>query len=511
MQHCTIYFHCRHNGTRRAMKNYSAVSILGLFLFNASCTDHPEPEPHSVSVNRTEPALIISGEGVYWQVGQAKPGTGAATFTVDTATVIAEWHGFGGTFNERGWAALEALSPEDRNAVLELLFDDENGIGFDWGRIPMGPSDYAVDRYSLSESPGSFDLTRDTRYLIPFIKAAQAVNSDIRFWASPWTPPLWAKTGPSEYGGYDKGSFDPGYSQDYADYFVNWIDAYEQQGIPIDHVQPQNEPGFSQSYPTAAFGPAFDTELNEDVYTDQPVTLGAFVNDYLYPALQASKYKTDLWFGTLSNDKFFSTYWDSLPDKSQVLGVGLQWGTQKRIPFLKQAGMLVMQTEHRCGNYPWMKKVEYIALAKRDTFFADYAPNNHAYAEESWDLIKSWIDDGVNIYSAWNMVLDDEGFNLDEIRPWPQNAMIAVDMDKGTYRVTPFYYLFRHIAQYVDVGAQVVGINGNALAFRNPDDSIVAIIHNPADVASMETIDINGTLLQAEVPARGWVTFNWIE
>ena len=109
------------------------------------------------------------------------------------------------------------------------------------------------------------------------------------------------------------------------------------------------------------------------------------------------------------------------------------------------------------------------------------------------------------------MVLDDEGFNLDEIRPWPQNAMIAVDMDAGTYRVTPYYYLYRHIAQYVDVGAQVVGINGNALAFRNPDDSIVAIIHNPADVVSMETIDINGTLLQAEVPARGWATFNWIE
>jgi hypothetical protein len=128
------------------MKNYSAVSILGLFLFTTSCADRQEPvsaplsepEQHGVSVNRTEPALIISGEGVYWQVGQAAPGTGAATFTVDTATVIAEWHGFGGTFNERGWAALEALTPEDRNAVLELLFDDENGIGFDWGRIPMG-------------------------------------------------------------------------------------------------------------------------------------------------------------------------------------------------------------------------------------------------------------------------------------------------------------------------------------------------------------------------------------
>ena len=30
--------------------------------------------------------------------------------------------------------------------------------------------------------------------LIPYVKAAQAVNGNIRFWASPWTPPTWMKT-----------------------------------------------------------------------------------------------------------------------------------------------------------------------------------------------------------------------------------------------------------------------------------------------------------------------------
>ena len=84
------------------MKNYSTVSILGLLLLTSSCTDHPEPEPHSVSVNRTEPALIVSGKDAYWQVGQAAPGTGPATFTVDTAAVIAEWHGFWRDLQRKG-------------------------------------------------------------------------------------------------------------------------------------------------------------------------------------------------------------------------------------------------------------------------------------------------------------------------------------------------------------------------------------------------------------------------
>ncbi len=35
------------------------------------------------------------------------------------------------------------------------------------------------------------------------------------------------------------------------------------------------------------------------------------------------------------------------------------------------------------------------------------APNDHAYAEESWTT-SEWIKLGVNSYSAWNMVLDTE-------------------------------------------------------------------------------------------------------
>ena len=40
-----------------------------------------------------------------------------------------------------------------------------------------------------------FSIARDSMRLIPYIKAAQAMKPNIRFWASPWTPPMWMKTG----------------------------------------------------------------------------------------------------------------------------------------------------------------------------------------------------------------------------------------------------------------------------------------------------------------------------
>src|SRR3546814_1544682 len=48
-----------------------------------------------------------------------------------------------------------------------------------------------------------FSLERDKTKLIPYIKAALAVKENIRFWASPWTPPVWMKTGYKKNSGAD--------------------------------------------------------------------------------------------------------------------------------------------------------------------------------------------------------------------------------------------------------------------------------------------------------------------
>lgn len=462
------------------------------------------------------PSVVISAEGRYWQPGHATTSTQAATVVVDTEHRFQTWHGLGGTFNEAGWDALQELTEDQRQAVMRSLFDETEGTGFIWGRIPMGASDYALTRYSLNEVADDLDMThfsieRDHRYLIPYIKAAQAIRPDLKFWGSPWSPPPWMKTNKI----FDRGAFDPKYYGAYADYFVEWVKAYENQNIPIDHVQPQNEPGWAQGYPSCAWGPS----IADGEFTDRPVTLGTFVEHHLIPKIKDAQLGTDIWYGTLSNDQTYDAYWNAVSDNAlaDITGVGLQWGTHSRVAELaRTAGkdgkpLLVMQTEHRCGNYPWLAdKATSQEDADRTNFLATIAPNNHAYAEESWDLIKNWLESGVHIYSAWNMVLDTGGFNMDTDRPWPQNTLITVDRQARTYRLTPAYYVFRHIGQYVKPGATRIAVEGgDALAFQNPDGRVVTVLYNDQTEAKDVTLSVAGKKAQLALPARGWATVHW--
>ena len=91
-----------------------------------------------------------------------------------------------------------------------------------------------------------------------------------------------------------------------------------------------------------------------------------------------------------------------------------------------------------------------------------------------------------------------------------QNALLAVDRNSNTLVVTPTYYVFRHLAQYVEPGAVRVDVQGgDALAFRNPDGSVVTVLFNSGQQASNTTLAVAGTTLQFSIPARGWATVNW--
>ena len=463
-----------------------------------------------------EPELVTSGSGDYWKVGTLTKGGTTASVTVSSSSAKQAWDGFGGTFNEKGWQMLMALDAAKQSEVMKKLFDVKDGIGFTWGRIPIGPSDYAIERYNFQDSAtGTFSIAHDKTAsatskapIMPYVKAAMAVKADIKFWGSPWSPPPWAKTGPfSDTAGYDKGSATNTKANldAYATYLVNWIKAYEAEGIKINFIVPQNEPGWAQAYPSCAWGSYTDGSTNHY----GTAYLGDFVKNNLSPAMKTASLTTNIWWGTFSNDGAFPDYWANTPsDKTLVKGVALQWATDVEVSKAVQAGFKVMQSEHKCGNYPWLTaKATSEADANRDNFLADHAPNNHAYGEESWDLIKSWIDKGVNSYSAWNMVLDKGGFNLDKARPWPQNALIMVD--GTTVKYTAAYYVFRHVAQFVEPGATVLSVTGgNALAFKNPDGTVVTIMYNSGSAASNTTVSIDGVMYQVSIPSHGWATVN---
>jgi glucosylceramidase len=441
------------------------------------------------------PLVVTSSRDSYFQVSAASATASEtpATLRIDPAAPLQEWLGFGGTFNEAGWDALGVLPASERLRALHLLFDAKDGAHLRYGRIPIGASDFALDRYTLAEVPDDwtlehFSVARDERQLIPYIQAALTVAPDLHLWASPWTPPAWMKTNGSTDGGRLRN--EPAILRTYALYFARFAEEYAKRGIPIRAIHPQNEPGYEQTYPTCLWAP----ELMRD-----------FVGHYLGPTLRERGVNADIWLGTLSapeDAKHIPAVMEDTTAAPFIHGLGVQWNTMGAVAdFTARYHLPAMQTEHRCGNYPWIK----------EKFSPKQAPNDHAYAEESWGLITRWVRAGVNAYSAWNMVLDTIGMNLDVGRPWPQNALLVVDREHHSLSVTPVYWLFRHLSQFVDEGAHRLTTDGtaDALAFQNPDGSIVTIIHQPADTPLPVTLGMPSSTVAVTVPPHGWTTVIW--
>jgi glucosylceramidase len=435
--------------------------------------------------------------GAYWKTATWTESTGTAAVTVNDSNAHQTWDGFGGAFNELGWSYLTSKALQDQ--ALQLLFG-EDGCRFTWGRIPIGASDYAVDRYTLNESSGDTEMTkfsieRDKQKLLLYVKAAQAIKPGLRFWASPWTPPTWMKSSPYQTPGNPVNAFDGGSMKSddatlkaHALYFVKFIQAYAAEGIKIDYVAPQNEPNYSQNYPSAIWSAS---------------TFTTFIGKYLGPALASANLSTQIMLGTMSNPNGDAGVANAVLADPTAKGfakvMGVQWGMSdaNQISNLqsKGAGIPIWVSEHKCGGQPGANVAS--------------APNDLSYAKESWGYIRDAINRGLTGYNSWNMVLDKGGKGIDNTRVWAQNALLVVD--GGQIIQTPAYYVFRHVSQYVAPGAKRVdATGGDALAFKNPDGSLVAIMYNSGAANNDYVVSIGGKVLHFAMPASGWATIRYV-
>ena len=433
----------------------------------------------------TQPELVTSAANAYWiTTGQVtRLTTGTADWTVDENTKYQRWDGFGGCFNEMGWDALSVVSAEIPRA-MKLLFDAKDGANFAYGRLPLGASDYSMSWYTLDDTAGDytmdkFSIARDKEKLIPFIKEALKTKPELHLWASPWVVPSWMQDSSKNM------KNDAQTLGAHALYMARFVEEYAKEGLKIEALHPQNEPGYGRVHWTQA-------ELID------------FMKTYLGPTLAKRNLTTEVWCGTMSKDPddtniAKATALDA--DAMKVVkGFGVQWNLTAAVATLAAKGP-VMQTEHRCGNYnfdsPYWDKSRYSAQKPQ---------NDHLYGEESWQLIRDWIVSGVNSYSAWNMVLDSVGMSLDN---WPQNALLVVDRSAKTLTATAAYYAFRHYSRYVAPGATRIALTGSskdALAFKNSDGSIVAEIYNGSGASKKTTLAVGSAFYQFDVPSHGWAT-----
>jgi glucosylceramidase len=307
---------------------------------------------------------------------------------------------------------------------------------------------------------------------------------------------------------FDGGSIVTGnasYLTAYATYYANFVKGYKAKGINIEIVSPQNEPGYEQNYPSCLW--------DKTTYVSWVKTLGA--------AMQPLNVKIML--GTMSNngDTVEGVVRHDTDIATAVLGdstaagyvtvAGAQWGVLDAVNGGTKFGSLpIWATEHKCGNYPWMTSATAATTGTNPVpaiagYNSSQAPNDQAYGVESWAYIRNAIKmGGVTAYNAWNMVLDKTGLGIDTSRDWKQDALLVAG--SGTVTPTPAYYVFRHCSQYVQPGANVVTTTGgDAIAFKNPDGSVVVAMYNSGG-ASTYIVQIKGQKLSFSMPGTGWAT-----
>ena len=204
--------------------------------------------------------------------------------------------GFGGCFNEKGWQALSVLDDAGRRDVMRRLFDPIEGLGFTVCRVPIGASDYALDRYTLNETPATiemkhFSIERDRAGTHPvhqggdgYPAEAQALGlgldpahldegqPDLRLGHLPRRPEDVPTPTPST----SSSSSGP-------------TDA---EGLPVEAVAVQNEPGTLTHYPSC------------DWTAVQYLT---FIRDHLGPLFRAEGLADAIMLGTFNQPTLLAT------------------------------------------------------------------------------------------------------------------------------------------------------------------------------------------------------------
>ncbi|WP_328678766.1 ricin-type beta-trefoil lectin domain protein [Streptomyces sp. NBC_01261] len=421
-------------------------------------------------------------------------GTGGSgeNITVDENTRYQTFTGGGASFTDTAaWLmnSSGALSTATRNATMTKLFSPTDGIGLSFLRNPMGASDLARYGYSYDDvaagqtdpNLNSFSIAHDLADVVPLTKQALGLNPSLTVMASPWTAPAWMKDSGSLNGGWLK-------SEDYgayANYFVKYLQAYKDQGVPVSYVTVQNEPTCCSGYPSMSWNAS---------------GLAYFTKSELLPKLNASGLTTKVlahdWNWDVYDSYAASTVDDAAVRSNPNFG-GIAWHgyggdvTKQTTVHNQYPTLDAFGTEHSGGTW--------IANQQREDMsnIIDYT-RNWAKSVTKWSLA---VDQNMGPHNGGCGTC---------------TGLITVhngDGASGTVDYTVEYYTMGQLTKFVRPGAQRIASTASTnvpnVAWRNPDGSKALIAYNDASTAKTVTINWGGQHATYSLPGKTSATFTW--
>jgi O-glycosyl hydrolase len=410
------------------------------------------------------------------------PPPGRGTIQIDETTAYQTVLGLGSSLEHSTCYNLSLLPPAQRDKVIESLVHPERGIGMNLMRLCIGTSDFAPGPFYTyddmppgEEDPGleRFSIDQDREYVLPVIKLAQRSNPNLKFIASPWTPPPWMKTN-GRYGG---GRLRRECYPVFAEYLVRFIEAYRQEDIPIHALTIQNEPEFGpEAYPTCLW-----TALEQR----------DFIRHHLGPLFRARGIDTAIWIfdHNFNNPGFPATI---LRDPQAAPFVG--------------------------GSAFHLYEGRPEAMSKLHRQFPDktiHFTEGSVYGSKGAAEIISYFRNWAGSYNAWVTMIDDQGKpNVSGFHDCDP-TIIVLNRDTLETRYRADYYLYGQFMRFIQPGAVRIathlprGAPPN-VAFRNPDGGVVLVAANPQANPRPLSFSWRGTVAEAVLPSRSAATFRWM-
>jgi glucosylceramidase len=481
-----------------SVKSTIHISIVVLSGFLAACGHNsavgpggPPPPPGPVAqawVTTANQSRLLSQDPDL----QIRAATDAfpIVINVDESTVYQEMVGFGAAMTDASAYLIQHKLGAQRDAILHELFGRNPGIGLSFVRVPMGASDFSTHDYSYDDMPAgqtdstlaNFSLAEDQVDKLPALKAALAINPQLKLVGSPWSPPGWMKT----TGSLIQGTLRPEFYGSFAEYFRKFIDGYATAGVPMFAITLQNEPAYEPSdYP----GMRLDPPARADV-----------IGNHMGPLFASAGIQT------LILD--WDHNWDLPSSPLAVLADPTARNYVSGVAWHCYAGDVSAQ-DNVHSAYP-----------SKDAYFTECSGGGWAPV---WADNLKWFVGTLIIGSTrgwakgvalWNLALDENaGPHLGGCGNC--RGVITINSANGFVTRNVEYYALAHASQFVRPGAHRIASTTNvgglqSVAFKNADDgSKVLIVLNTGTAEVSFAVHFGGNAILYALPAGAVVTLHW--
>ncbi len=430
-------------------------------------------------------AWVTSAKSRFTSVApmQWRPATvSAQAIVLNPATKFQPILGFGAAFTDAACYMFNQLAPVAREELFHELFHPSQ-MRLNVCRTCIGSSDYSTKAYTYDEGEPDpelkhFSIEQDRQYILPMLREARKVNPDLFLFSSPWSPPGWMKAGGSMLGG----SMRRRYLTVYAEYFVKFLKAYADAGVPIQAVTPQNEVDTDQDarMPACIWPQEYEIEFVRalgPLFSANGLSTRIWVLDHNY----------NLWGRAIAelDDPILRKYCNAIAWHGYV-------GEPEMMDKVHQA--------HPDAEMYWTEGGP------------DYTDPHYLNDWAKWGqiftgVLRNWC----RSITGWNLALDEQG--RPNIGPFPCGGVVTIHSKTREITRSGQYWAFAHFSRLIERGArrfdsQSTLADVDHVAFENPGGEKVLVLTNRGEAGKV-AVRLGGLESEVTLEKNSVTTLTW--